>query len=66
MQKYRQEIFILKILNKMTITNQIFEHYRIKQRKIEAAKKLLLLNGYRVSKIEIDEKNNYDRKYKVH
>ena len=50
----------------MTITNQIFEHYRIKQRKIEAAKKLLLLNGYRVSKIEIDEKNNYDRKYKVH
>jgi len=36
----------------MAISNQIFEHYRIKQKEIEAAKKLLLLNGYTVIKIE--------------
>lgn len=58
MQKYKQEIFIHKILNKMAISNQIFEHYRIKQKEIEAAKKLLLLNGYRVSKIEIQKSYN--------
>jgi hypothetical protein len=42
------------------ISNEIFEHYRIKQREVVKAKNLLRLNGYSVSKnIEIleNEKN---------
>jgi len=42
------------------ISNEIFEHYRIKQREVIKAKNLLRLNGYSVSKnIEIleNEKN---------
>ena len=34
----------------MTISNSIFEHYRIKQREIEKAVNLLRLNGYSVKK----------------
>jgi len=38
------------------ISNEIFEHYRIKQREVVKAKNLLRLNGYLVSKnIEIKE-----------
>lgn len=32
------------------ISNEIFEHYRIKQREVNKAKNLLRLNGYSVSK----------------
>lgn len=42
------------------ISNEIFEHYRIKQREVVKAKNLLILNGYSVRKnIEIleNEKN---------
>jgi len=38
------------------ISNEIFEHYRIKQREVVKAKNLLRLNGYSVRKnIEIKE-----------
>lgn len=36
----------------MTISNQIFEHFRAKEKEIEKAKNLLLLNGYSVKKIK--------------
>ncbi len=42
------------------ISNEIFEHYRIKQREVNKAKNLLRLNGYYVrKKIKIleNEKN---------
>mgnify|MGYP003113390154 CR=1 FL=1 len=35
----------------MAISNEIFEHYRIKQKELIKAKNLLLLNGYSVKKI---------------
>jgi len=48
---------ILKRANNMEISNEIFEHYRIKQREVKKAKNLLLLNGYSVKKItEINAK----------
>jgi len=34
----------------MTISNSIFEHYRIKQREIKKAANLLRRNGYSVKK----------------
>ena len=38
------------------ISNEIFEHYRIKQREVVKAKNLLRLNGYSIKKnIEILE-----------
>lgn len=36
----------------MPITNQIFEHFRAKEKEIEKAKKLLLINGYSIKKIK--------------
>lgn len=36
----------------MPITNQIFEHFREKEKEIEKAKKLLLINGYSIKKIK--------------
>jgi hypothetical protein len=35
----------------MAISNEIFEHYRIKQREVKKAKILLTLNGYSIIKI---------------
>jgi len=35
----------------MAISNEIFEHYRVKQKEVKKAKNLLLLNGYSVKKI---------------
>ena len=32
------------------ISNEIFEHYRIKQREVSKAKNLLRLNGYSIKK----------------
>lgn len=32
------------------ISNEIFEHYRIKQREVTKAKNLLRLNGYSIKK----------------
>jgi hypothetical protein len=32
------------------ISNEIFEHYRIKQREVVKAKNLLRLNGYSIKK----------------
>lgn len=42
------------------ISNEIFEHYRIKQREVVNAKNLLRLNGYSISK-NIDIKENKTR-----
>jgi hypothetical protein len=42
------------------ISNEIFEHYRIKQREVNKAKNLLRLNGYSISK-NIDIKINKTR-----
>ena len=42
------------------ISNEIFEHYRIKQREVVKAKNLLRLNGYSVKKntdVKENEKN---------
>jgi hypothetical protein len=49
---------ILKRANNMAISNEIFEHYRIKQREVKKAKNLLLLNGYSVKKITGIKINN--------
>ena len=41
------------------ISNEIFEHYRIKQREVNKAKNLLGLNGHSVSKnTDVKENNN--------
>lgn len=41
------------------ISNEIFEHYRIKQREVTKAKNLLRLNGYSIRKnTDVKENNN--------
>ena len=38
------------LIKRDMISNEIFEHYRIKQREVAKAKNLLRLNGYSVNK----------------
>lgn len=40
----------------MVIHNQIFEHFRTNQKKIDDAIKLLKENGYKIYKTEVHEK----------